>query len=113
MGAKFSYNYLNTTSSVDNIIVPQSGSFTQLATNMTVPFIGAAIARSYQTQLDHQLELMPFIGHYLGKGFVYLGVGPTGSKTQTNIKNLIGFADLRGKLPMSRVRRRISPVQAG
>jgi opacity protein-like surface antigen len=27
---------------------------------------------------------------------VYLGFGPTGSKTQTNIKSLIGFADLHG-----------------
>lgn len=97
-GAKFSYNYLNATSSVDNIIVPQSGSFTQLATHTTVPFVGAAIAQSYQTQLDHQLALMPFIGHSLGKGFVYLGVGPTGSKTQTNIKSLVGFADLRGQI---------------
>ena len=27
-----------------------------------------------------------------------LGVGPAGSKTQTDIKNLIGFADLRGQI---------------
>jgi hypothetical protein len=83
---------------VERIIVPQSGSFTQLATHTTVPFIGAAIAQSHQTELDHQLELMPFIGHLLGKGFVYLGVGPTGSKTQTNIKSLVGFADLHGQI---------------
>ncbi len=66
-GAKFSYTYLNSTSSVDNVVVPQSGSFTELATHTTVPFTGAAIARSYQTQLDHQLELMPSSGTSWGK----------------------------------------------
>jgi hypothetical protein len=40
---------------------------------------------------------MPLIGHSFVKGFVYLGVGPTGSTTQTNIKSLIGFADLHGR----------------
>ncbi len=39
----------------------------------------------HQTRLKHQLELMPFIGHSFEKGFVYLGGGPTGSNTQTNI----------------------------
>jgi opacity protein-like surface antigen len=95
-GAKFSYSYLNTTSTVDNITVPQFGSFTEVATNTTTPFVGVAVARSFQTELRHQLGLMPFIGYSFAKGFVYLGGGPTGSETHTEIKNLIGFADLHG-----------------
>jgi opacity protein-like surface antigen len=95
-GAKFSYSYLDTTSTVENIVVPQSGSFTELATNTTTPFLGAAVARSYQTRLAHQLALLPFIGHSFEQGFVYLGGGPTGSKTHTTITRLVGFADLHG-----------------
>ena len=95
-GAKLSYSYLDTPSTVENVTIPQFGSFTELATNKTIPFIGLAVARSYQTRLRHQLELMPFIGHSFEKGFVYVGGGPTGSNTQTNIKSLVGFADISG-----------------
>jgi len=95
-GARFSYSYVNTKSTVENVTVPQIGTFTEIATNMTTPFIGVAVARSYQTRLQHQLQLIPFIGHSFEKGFVYLGVGPTGSRTQTNINSLIGFAELNG-----------------
>ena len=95
-GAKLSYSYLDTPSTVENVVVPQFGSFTEFATNKTTPFIGAAVARSYQTRLKHQLELMPFIGYSFERGFVYLGGGPTGSNTQTNIKSLVGFADING-----------------
>jgi len=112
-GAKFSYTYLNSTSSVDNVVVPQSGSFTELATHTTVPFIGAAIARSYQTQLDHQLDLMPFTGHFLGKGFVYLGVGPRARKHKQISKGSSASPTSRDKLPMSRVHPRISLARDG
>jgi len=95
-GAKLSYSYLDTPSTVENVTVPQFGSFTAVATNKTTPFIGVAVARSYQTRLRHQLELMPFIGYSFEKGFVYLGGGPTGSSTQTNIRSLVGFADING-----------------
>lgn len=95
-GAKFSYSYLNTTSTVDNIVLPQYGSFTELASNTTIPFIGNAVARSYATNLEHQLALMPFIGRSFEKGFVYVGGGLTWSRTRTNINGLVGFADLEG-----------------
>jgi hypothetical protein len=95
-GAKLSYSYLDTPSTVENVTVPQFGSFTAVATNKTTPFIGVAVARSYQTRLRHQLELLPFIGYSFEKGFVYLGGGPTGSSTQTNIRSLVGFADING-----------------
>ena len=95
-GAKLSYSYLDTPSTVQNVFVPQFGSFTDVVTNKTTPFIGSAFARSYQTRLKHQLALMPFIGYSFEKGFVYVGGGPTGSNTRTYIKSLIGFADLSG-----------------
>lgn len=95
-GAKVSYSYLNTTSTVENIVLPQYGSFTELATNTTVPFIGNAVARSYETHLEHQLAVMPFIGRSFEKGFVYVGVGPMWAKTRTNINSLVGFADING-----------------
>jgi len=62
MGARFSYSYLNTESTVENVTVPQVGTFTNVATKKTTPFIGVAVAKSYQTRLQHQLQLIPFIG---------------------------------------------------
>ncbi len=39
---------------------------------------------------------MPFVGRSFDKGFVYIGGGATWSRTRTNIKSLVGFADING-----------------
>src|SRR5262245_47873245 len=95
-GLRLSYSYLNLTSTVDNVVIPQAGSFTDFATGTTTPFIGNAVAKSYQTTLVHQFALLPFVGQSLEKGFVYAGGGPTWSRTRTTITSLVGFADLHG-----------------
>jgi hypothetical protein len=110
---KFSYNYLNTTSSVDNVVVPQFGSFTELATHTTVPFIGAAIARSYQTQLDHQLELMPSSGTSWGKVLCTWASARRARKHKQTSKDSSGSPTSTDKLPMSWVHPRISPARDG
>src|SRR5262249_24246203 len=60
-GVRLSYSFLNLTSTVEGIVVPQAGSFTDVATGTTTPFIGNAVAKSYQTTLAHQFALLPFV----------------------------------------------------
>src|SRR5262249_52176365 len=59
-GLRFSYSYLNLTSTVEDIVIPQAGSFTDVATGTTTPFIGNAVAKSFQTTIAHQFALLPF-----------------------------------------------------
>src|SRR5271170_101470 len=76
--------------------IPQSGAFVSPATNLSTPFTGNAVVRSYQTVINHQIALTPFIGRSFDASFVYFGVGPTLSQTQTNLSGLVGFADING-----------------
>jgi hypothetical protein len=91
-GVKFSYGYLGgTTSTNDYIRVPQYGSYSN-----GTPFTGNAVASSYQKTINQQFSLIPYFGQSFDRGTVYFGVGPTLSKVDTKINNLIGFADLNG-----------------
>jgi opacity protein-like surface antigen len=94
-GAKFSYSYVRTTSTVTNALLPQAGATTPVG-GTPIPFTGTAVARSYQTIVDHQMMLTPFIGHSFERSFVYVGAGPTLSRTRTNINGLVGFANIIG-----------------
>jgi hypothetical protein len=96
-GAKFSYAHLGTTSTIKIALLPQTGSFTDTGSTTPVPFTGNAVVRPFQTIIEHQMALMPFIGHSFEQSFVYLGAGPTLSETRTNVSNLVGFADINGK----------------
>ena len=95
-GTKFAYSYLGATSTVRNALLPQVGSFTATGSNTPVPFTGNALVGSYQTNVTHQIALIPFIGRSFERSFVYIGAGPTLSRMQTNLNSLIGFADLNG-----------------
>lgn len=96
-GANFNYTYLNASASVQNARIPQAGSYTPTGSSTPVPFTGNAIVQSYQTEVTHQVALMPFIGHaFDAGGFVYLGAGPTLSRMSTKLNGLIGFADTNG-----------------
>jgi hypothetical protein len=94
-GFKFAYSNLAASSTVGNVLLPQAGSNTTVA-GVTTPFTGTAVARTYQTTIDHQIALVPFIGHSFEKSFVYLGAGPTLSHTRTNVNGLVGFANVIG-----------------
>jgi len=95
-GGKFSYSYLGTTSTVRNALLPQAGSFTATGTNVVTPFTGNAVVRSFQTNIEHQMSFVPFVGRAFERSFVYVGAGPTLSRVRTNLNGLIGFADVNG-----------------
>ena len=96
-GANLNYTYLNASASVQNARIPQAGSYTPTGSTTAVPFTGNAVVQSYQTEVTHQVALMPFIGHaFDAGGFVYLGAGPTLSRMTTRLNGLIGFADTNG-----------------
>ncbi len=97
-GAKITYNHTATTGAVQNALIPQAGSFTYTGTSTPVPFIGSAVVRSYQTDIEHELSLIPMIGRSFDTTFLYIGAGPTLSRTGTNLNGLVGFADINGKV---------------
>jgi hypothetical protein len=92
-GAKFSYSYLEATSTAQNVTVPQAGSFTS---NNSDTFAGNVLIRAYQASIHHQMTLMPLVGRSFERGFVYFGAGPSLSQVQTNLDGVIGFADING-----------------
>jgi hypothetical protein len=93
-GGKFAYSYPGTTSATQNAILPQVGSFT--AGGITTPFTGNALVGSYQTTINHQLSLIPFIGRSFKNSFLYLGAGPSLSQTRSKLVGVTGFADING-----------------
>ena len=96
-GANLNYSYLNASASVPNARIPQAGSYTPTGSSTPVPFTGNAVVQSYQTEVTHQVALMPYIGRaFDAGGFVYLGAGPTLSRMSTKLNGLIGFADTNG-----------------
>lgn len=95
-GGKVSYAYLDASSSLNNVLLPQGGSFTYTDTGETVPFEGNAVVRTYTTGITHQMALMPFVGRSFDRSFIYLGAGPTLSRTRTDLDGLVGFADING-----------------
>lgn len=91
-GAKFSYSYLGgSTSTTDRIVIPQFGTYSD-----GTPFTGNAIASSYQKTIKNQISLIPYFGQSFERGTIYFGAGPTLSQVETEINNLVGFADLNG-----------------
>jgi hypothetical protein len=96
-GIKFSNDYFGVTSDVRLPRFPQVGTFINASDpDDPVPFTGNAVALSAQTEIVDQIAFRPFLGHSFRKGFVYFGGGPTLSLLQTEIRDLIGFADING-----------------
>jgi opacity protein-like surface antigen len=95
-GAKLSYNYLGSTSTNTNSIIPQFGTYTTIVNPTPVPFSGPAYVRASQTSLLQEIDLVPFLGRAFGQGYVYAGGGPTLSQTRTRLNGLVGFALVDG-----------------
>jgi hypothetical protein len=93
-GAKFTYSYLGASSTDQNVIVPQVGSFTS-ATPDT--FTGNVVVRSYQVAVNHQMTFIPFIGRSFERSLVYFGVGPSLTQTRSRLNGVIGFAAINGQ----------------
>ncbi|MCX5516517.1 hypothetical protein C3941_18745 [Kaistia algarum] len=92
-GGKLAYSYLGAVSTADNVAVPQAGSFTGPS---PASFTGNVVVRSYETKINQQIALTPFIGRSFGWGFLYAGAGPSISQTETNMNGVYGFADING-----------------
>src|ERR1700684_1035352 len=97
-GAKLSYNYLGATSTNNNSIIPQFGTYTTIVNPTPVPFSGPAYVRAAQTSLLQEIDLIPFLGHVFGQSYVYAGGGPTLSQTRTRLNGLVGFAFVDGAI---------------
>ena len=97
-GAKLSYNYLGATSTNNNSIIPQFGSFTITGSPTSVPFSGPAYVRAAQTSLVQEIDLVPFLGRSFDRSYVYVGGGPTLSQTRTKLNGLVGLAIIDGML---------------
>lgn len=96
-GAKSTYRYLGQTFSQDGINVPQYGSFTNLGpAPPNTTFTGHVIINSVQTSIDHQVDLLPFIGYSFNDSYIYLGAGPTLFGTTSSVYQATGYADLNG-----------------
>ncbi len=96
-GVKFLYQYFGTTATDQNVVSPQSGSFTNTGSAPAdTSFTGNVVIRSSQTSIDHELALMPFIGHSFMNGFAYLGAGPVLFGTQSKLYGATGYADING-----------------
>jgi opacity protein-like surface antigen len=97
-GAKLSYNYLGATSTNNNSIIPQFGTYTTITNPTPVPFSGPAYVRAAQTSLLQEIDLIPFLGHVFGQSYVYAGGGPTVSQVRTRLNGLVGFALVDGAI---------------
>lgn len=95
-GAKFYYKYLDVDFVDDNINFPDT-ILTSPPSSVPPPtFSGNLHVASVQTQVNHELALLAFIGHSFCNGHIYLGAGPVVFGTKTKIYNSIGFANING-----------------
>ncbi|MFG1480959.1 hypothetical protein V5F53_20215 [Xanthobacter sp. V4C-4] len=92
-GAKFTYNYLNASSTQDNFLIPQAGYYTGEVSGVLK---GNVYAHGYTMKATNQFELVPFLGYSFDKSFVYLGAGPTLTQIKSELNGLVGFASLFG-----------------
>ena len=93
-GTKFSYSYLMTSTSRDDLVIPQFGSSSDPNVSS---FTGFSVTRSYEASVHHQMTMTPFVGRSFQKSFVYIGAGPSLSRVQSSLKDVVGFADIRGR----------------
>lgn len=94
-GTKFTNDYIGASSNFRNPVFPQVGTYTPTGEE-PVPFTGNAVADATRTQVIDQMALRPFIGYEVDNGFIYFGGGPTATKLQSDIRALVGFADING-----------------
>ena len=98
-GIKFQYRYLGITSSDQDMLIPQAGTFTDTdAVPANTAFTGRAAIQSAQVQIEHELDLIPFFGAaFSDKSQAYIGIGPSAFSTKTSAYNVSGFADINGR----------------
>jgi len=92
-GVKASYNYLGAEATSENIAVPQDGAFTG---GNAASFTGNVVIHSYETSIENQILLMPFVGRSFDRSYFYFGAGPTLSQVKSTLSGVVGFADING-----------------
>lgn len=101
-GGKFAYTYLNSRSEVSNVGIPQFGGYHTFKNragddiSISKTFFGTGELNSYQTSINHQLILTPYLGRSFSNGYLYAGAGPSLSQVQTNLNYLTGFRNNDG-----------------
>ncbi|MCX7117022.1 MAG: hypothetical protein NTW94_03790 [Legionellales bacterium] len=95
-GAKFVYDYLNAHFSNNNTNIAQAGSNYNVITGATTPFTGNYVVESVQTSINHEFLLLAYLGHSFKNSNLYFGIGPSLFGMDSNIYNLVGFADYKG-----------------
>lgn len=95
-GTKFSYKYLGITLTENKIDAPQVGVYEVINPPSTSTLTGNATTDSAQTIVNHELALLPFLGHDYSHGRVYVGGGPVVFDTSSKLYGLRSFADIDG-----------------
>ena len=92
-GVKFTYDYLNAHLSNNGMTIPQAGSNYKYTDQSTTYFTGNYLVELVQTNINHELMLLAFMGHSFQDSKVYLGIGPSLFGMQSRINHLVGHAD--------------------
>ncbi len=93
-GMKFAYQYLKSSANRE-VNIPQIGIFDSSFTSNN-SFTGNIAISSSELNVNHELVLMPYIGHSFTNSFVYLGAGPSLFGTQINHYGMSGTATIEG-----------------
>lgn len=96
LGGKFTYNYIAATATDHFVAVPQIGSFATVPGGPVTAFTGNVVIRSYQITADHQFALVPHLGYTFDRSYVYFGAGPSLTRTEVKLNNVVGFATING-----------------
>jgi hypothetical protein len=96
-GFKAIYKYPGAELTDHDIDSPQTGTIVTLDPEpVKGSLTGNAVVKSSQTQVNHQVLFVPFLGHAYSGGFFYGGAGPALFGTKSKINDLIGLADING-----------------
>ena len=88
LGIKFSYQYLGAAAIHQNFNVIQEG----VVNGATLS--GNIIVESSQLKLNHEMLLLPFIGHSFKNTEIHFGIGPALFGTTSQLNGVIGFANV-------------------
>lgn len=92
-GGKLTYSYLDIGSAKNDLLIPQSGGFTQ--DGAFTPFVGNYLVQSYRQTLNQQVSFVPFLGRSFDRSYLYLGAGPTVAKVSPDLKRSLPFPQAR------------------
>lgn len=96
-GFRVSYADLLAEATQSDVGISQAGVIAYAANRSDEPFTGTAVVQSYKVRADSRFGAMPFIGHDLGPGFIYLGLGGTMTHATTELDGLVGYATIGGE----------------